>query len=201
MRSPRSYNSQVGVPLSIWNLGPNHEMALFEAGISHPGEMQALANLIGPSHVVLTNLRDAHLEHFTDRQALAREKALLCADAHTVVYCADYPHWKRAFAELDIVPPRSLSWTLRNNEARWRVSKVAPGRYALASKHRTVHLDLPDGDEASLENAIHAVVLSLDLGLKPVMLQPVLRRLDAVPMRLELLEGKRDCTLLSDVYS
>ncbi|MGC6533299.1 MAG: bifunctional UDP-N-acetylmuramoyl-tripeptide:D-alanyl-D-alanine ligase/alanine racemase [Flavobacteriales bacterium] len=201
VRSPRSYNSQVGVPLSVWNLGPNHEMALFEAGISQPGEMRALANLIGPSHVVLTNVRDAHLEHFVDRQALAREKALLCVDAHTVVYCADYPHWKRAFADLDIVPPRALSWTLRNNEARWCVSKVAPGRYALVSKERTVHLDLPDGDEASLENAIHAVVLSLDLGLEPATLQPVLRRLDAVPMRLELLEGKRDCTLLSDVYS
>ncbi|HYH16179.1 MAG TPA: Mur ligase family protein, partial [Flavisolibacter sp.] len=88
-RSPKSYNSQIGVPLSVWQLNQEHTLALFEAGISHPGEMQVLADIIQPTMGVLTNIGEAHSENFRSLEHKALEKALLFHSSHTVIYPAD----------------------------------------------------------------------------------------------------------------
>ena len=90
VRSPKSYNSQVGVPLSVWKLNPAYKVGIFEAGISFPGEMEKLQKVIDPDIGVITNIGDAHQENFPDLQTKAAEKIKLFKNASTIVYCRDH---------------------------------------------------------------------------------------------------------------
>lgn len=200
-RSPRSYNSQVGVPLSVLTLESGHNLGLFEAGISKPGEMDALRHVIHPSHVVLTNVLRAHRENFKDTSAIAAEKVKLAEGAHTVVYCADYPEWTKALSKLDERPAKLVSWSLKGEKARWQINEQQTGHFSFVSGKTRHELVLPAGDAASRENAIQCALVGLELGLEPELISRKARRFSSLPMRMELVEGKRRCTLLSDVYS
>ena len=99
-RSPRSYNSQIGVPLSVWLMNEQTEVGIFEAGISQPGEMQALRDIIQPTIAVLTNIGAAHQENFASREDKCREKMVLFHDAETIVYDADDELIRRVVGEM-----------------------------------------------------------------------------------------------------
>ncbi|MCK4344866.1 MAG: bifunctional UDP-N-acetylmuramoyl-tripeptide:D-alanyl-D-alanine ligase/alanine racemase, partial [Bacteroidales bacterium] len=90
VRSPKSYNSQVGVPLSVWLLEPDFDIGIFEAGISRVGEMEKLENIIKPDIVVLSNIGEAHQENFMDFKQKVSEKLKLCKNARTLIYCKDH---------------------------------------------------------------------------------------------------------------
>jgi len=92
VRSPRSFNSQLGVPLSIWQMGPQHQMAVIEAGISEKGEMSKLSDVIQPTVGLLTNLGAAHAEGFASDVEKLEEKAKLFASVKQLIYCKDHSH-------------------------------------------------------------------------------------------------------------
>lgn len=202
VRSPGSWNSQVGVPLSVWEMGPEHTLGIFEAGISRPGEMARLAPIIAPTIGVFTNIGPAHSEGFADDARKAAEKALLFADAGAVVYCRDQAVVHAALSGL--AAPVLLGWS-REHEAFVRVREETPAdpgtRLTLEHADRSFQVEVPFTDRASIENALHVITVLLHLGHTPQWIAERLHRLTPVAMRLELLAGANDGTLINDAYS
>lgn len=203
-RSPRSYNSQIGVPLSVWLMDEHTQVGVFEAGISKPGEMAALRAIIRPTIAVLTNLGTAHQENFSSMEAKCREKLVLFHDARTVVYDADDAIVRRIVSETDI-QGETIAWSRRDKNAAFYVSEVkkedAMSVVSYIYKGVTGRYSLPFIDAASISNSIICAVVALQLGLSRDALDRRMRLLEPVAMRLEVKEGQHGCTLINDSYN
>lgn len=203
-RSPRSYNSQIGVPLSVWLMDEHTQMGVFEAGISKPGEMAALRAIIRPTIAVLTNLGTAHQENFSSMEAKCREKLVLFHDARTVVYDADDAIVRRIVSETDI-QGETIAWSRRDKNAAFYVSEVkkedAMSVVSYIYKGVAGRYSLPFIDAASVSNSIICAVVALQLGLSRDALDRRMRLLEPVAMRLEVKEGQHGCTLINDSYN
>ena len=203
-RSPRSYNSQVGVPLSVWLLDEMTEVGLFEAGISEPGEMSALRHIIQPTVAVITSIGPAHQENFPTLEDKVREKLRLTHDARYVVYCADDELLDRMVKE-ECPDAEILSWSLGKKEARYQVTKMEK------SDNQTLLEYVCDGqknafvvpfiDEASIHNSMTCAVVARLLGVDNEQLNKGMALLEPVAMRMEVKEGQRGCTLINDSYN
>ena len=203
-RSPRSYNSQIGVPLSVWLMDEHTQVGVFEAGISKPGEMVALRAIIRPTIAVLTNLGTAHQENFSSMEAKCREKLVLFHDARTVVYDADDAIVRQIVSETDI-QGETIAWSRRDKNAAFYVSEVkkedAMSVVSYIYKGVTGRYSLPFIDAASVSNSIICAVVALQLGLSRDALDRRMRLLEPVAMRLEVKEGQHGCTLINDSYN
>lgn len=203
-RSPRSYNSQIGVPLSVWLMDEHTQVGVFEAGISKPGEMAALRAIIRPTIAVLTNLGTAHQENFSSMEAKCREKLVLFHDARTVVYDADDAIVHRIVSETDI-QGETIAWSRRDKNAAFYVSEVkkedAMSVVSYIYKGVAGRYSLPFIDAASVSNSIICAVVALQLGLSRDALDRRMRLLEPVAMRLEVKEGQHGCTLINDSYN
>ena len=203
-RSPRSYNSQIGVPLSVWLMDKHTQVGVFEAGISKPGEMAALRAIIRPTIAVLTNLGTAHQENFSSMEAKCREKLVLFHDARTVVYDADDAIVRRIVSETDI-QGETIAWSRRDKNAAFYVSEVkkedAMSVVSYIYKGVAGRYSLPFIDAASVSNSIICAVVALQLGLSRDALDRRMRLLEPVAMRLEVKEGQHGCTLINDSYN
>jgi alanine racemase len=202
VRSPGSWNSQVGVPLSVWAIGEEHTLGIFEAGISEPGGMDALERIIAPTMGIFTNIGPAHDAHFSSDAAKADEKAKLFRHAKLVVHCSDHPVVRHALDKLGGV--QLLGWGRKPDADLHIVEDRAD------SDHRTVQLrwkghpctvELPFSDDASVENAMHCITLLLQLGRSMEAVVERVRQLRPVSMRLETLPALNNGTLLNDAYS
>jgi alanine racemase len=226
-RSPKSYNSQVGVPLSVWELAPGrHTLGIFEAGISERGEMARLARIIRPTHGIFTTLGTAHDAGFTSEAEKLAEKLQLFeqADFELLVYCADQPAVHAAVQARHLpalawtrheVPGAALRFRLKSTAAGTTTVRVRLGETAATAHFPAEHLvlraaarfTLPFADEPSVENALHclAVLLWRQLdpatALAPAEIQRRLLRLQPVAMRLEMKQGRHGCYLLDDTYN
>lgn len=202
VRSPKSYNSQIGVPLSLWNLEPRHELALIEVGISQPGEMRRQQAMVRPDIGIFTNLGSAHQEHFRNMDQKLREKLSLFEQAHTVVYCADQPgvekHLKKNLgADL-------WGWSAQDKARIWFDGleyKNARASFKVHGYGSAFKVQLPFLDAASLENARHLIVLMAVLGVERACIQRRLELLEPVVMRLALEPGRRGSLLVNDSYN
>ncbi len=179
-RSPKSYNSQIGVPLSVWLLHEQTQVGIFEAGISRKGEMEALRDIIQPTIGVITNIGTAHQENFESVDEKCQEKLKLFKDAEVVFYSANDPVIARHIGELKCKTIPYQAW----------------------------EGELPFIDRASKENAgacaAVAEYLFNELGVKnehPGVIAERLKRLEPVAMRLEVKEGQHGCTLINDSYN
>ncbi|MVN76845.1 bifunctional UDP-N-acetylmuramoyl-tripeptide:D-alanyl-D-alanine ligase/alanine racemase [Hymenobacter sp. HMF4947] len=226
-RSPKSYNSQVGVPLSVWELAPGrHTLGIFEAGISERGEMDKLAAIIRPTHGIFTTLGTAHDAGFSSETEKLDEKLRLFERPgfERLVYCADQPA-VHAAVQAQGLPP--LAWTklaAPGATLRFRLKpagagsttvrvRLGDGATALglaldqAALRAAARFTLPFADEPSVENALHclAVLLWRQLdpatALDPAEIQRRLLRLHPVAMRLEMKAGRHGCYLLDDTYN
>lgn len=203
LRSPKSYNSQVGVPLSVWNLKPEHELAIFEAGISKPGEMQRLAEIILPTIGLLTNIGDAHQENFQSTQEKLLEKLKLFDSFQSVIYCKD----QELVAEVihSVIPEsKTVGWSVSDQSADlfFRKNEIETGtEINIEFEGTEIKVVLPFQDVASLENACHclALILSEHWGNDAVFEQ--FSRLQPVAMRLEIKDGINNCLLINDYYN
>ncbi|MBC6991421.1 bifunctional UDP-N-acetylmuramoyl-tripeptide:D-alanyl-D-alanine ligase/alanine racemase [Hymenobacter sp. BT491] len=206
-KSPRSYNSQVGVPLSVWELNPTHTLGIFEAGISERGEMERLARVIQPTLGIFTNLGTAHDAGFASAAEKVGEKMRLFEKVDTLFYCRD--HEAVHIAAQQLTDPRRFTWS-RNHHYDTNVAVTV----AEASADRTVvrvsvahpvlqehMLTLPFADEPSLENALHGVAVLLWRQVPPAEIQRRLDRLQPVAMRLEMKQAVNDCYVLDDTYN
>ena len=204
-RSPGSWNSQVGVPLSVWELSSTHTLGIFEAGISKPGEMARLRPIIRPTIGIFTNIGPAHGENFPNDQAKASEKLELFREVRTLVYCADHATVQHAIKERGLDQHVELCGWSREGSSYVHVlreERVAEGtRIQLLQADRHIAFSIPFDDQASVENALHCATLLLRLGWPPERLVDRMPHLAPVSMRLQLLEGVQNSLLINDAYS
>lgn len=204
-RSPRSYNSQVGVPLSVWLLDERSRIGVFEAGISQPGEMQALRAIIQPTIGVMTNIGPAHQENFSTIQEKCHEKLLLFKDAKVLIYNADEAVVAECVKDFGF-SGRLFSWSRKDENATVFVRAIEPTedgktRIAYFFNGTAAEYTLPFADEASIQNSITALCVCLYLGLTPADIARRMALLEPVAMRLEVVQGVRGCTLINDAYN
>jgi len=204
IRSPKSYNSQIGVPLSIWQMNEHANLAIIEAGISTRGEMEKLERMIRPNIGVFTNIGDAHSEGFTSRREKVREKLTLFKHAKTLVYCSDYEDLhEEAIVFCKEHGIDAVSWGHREGSVV-RVIQSAGRQDSsfihLRYKEEDVEFTIPFTGAAPIENAISCAVLMLALG-RGTRIQERMKSLPSLSMRLEMKHGINRCTVINDSYS
>ncbi len=203
-RSPRSYNSQIGVPLSVWLLDEQSRVAVFEAGISRPGEMAALRAIIQPTIGVMTNIGQAHQENFTAVEEKCREKLMLFKDCDVLVYNGDDPLVSGCVQAMAF-SGRQMAWSRSGTSVPLRILSVERRGYSTCITYsfegKEAVFSIPFTDEASVENAIHCLAVCLCLQLGPEDIARRMLRLEPVAMRLEVKQGVRGCTLINDAYN
>ena len=198
-RSPKSYNSQIGVPLSVWLLNEQTKVALFEAGISEPGEMLALHDIIQPTIGVLTSLGSAHQENFRNMDEKCMEKLQLFRDTEVIIYPSDDDTVSRCVRRSQYQGER-IGWSRYNDKAPMFV-KTEGNRVSYIYKGVEGCYELPYIDEASVENSITCATVALYLGLTPEEIAGRMAHLEPIAMRLEVKEGQRGLTLINDSYN
>ena len=203
-RSPRSYNSQIGVPLSVWLLDEHSQVGIFEAGISQKGEMQALRDIIQPTVGVLTNLGSAHQENFSSMEEKCLEKLKLFHDTKAIVYPLDDETVRSCVAKYDY-KGEQIAWSMKDPGAKMYVNNVEKSgisttvSYVFDSKEG--RYTLPFIDEASVENSVTCAAVALHLGLDMEQIAERMPAIEPVAMRLEVKEGQHGCTLINDSYN
>lgn len=199
-RSPKSFNSQIGVPLSVWNLSEHHQMGIFEAGVSTNGEMLNLQQIIQPSMGIITNIGPAHDAGFLSREEKLREKLLLFQRCKWLLYCKDHELVNAALWQQE----NAVSWG-QNPEADFYIidqqSAQNKTHIHLKWKGQTAHFDIPFSDKAYVENSLHCIVCMLLLDYPAETINERIQHLHILPMRLELKYGLNGCTIIDDSYS
>ena len=203
-RSPKSYNSQIGVPLSIWLLNDQTQVGLFEAGISEPGEMDALHDIIQPTIGVLTSLGAAHQENFRSLEEKCMEKLQLFKGAKVIAYNSDDDIVSRCIRRSGYQGEK-IGWSRENISAPLYIEQVtsetSSTRVSFIYKGSRGEYQLPFYDEASLQCSFACAAIALYLGVAPDQLAERMMTLEPVAMRLEVKEGQRGCTLINDSYN
>ncbi len=203
-RSPRSYNSQIGVPLSVWMMDSHTELGIFEAGISEMGEMEALEPIIRPTIGVLTNIGGAHQENFTSLQEKCMEKLLLFKDCDVIIYNGDNELISSCVAK-SLFAAREIAWSMKDVERPLFVEKIEKDATGTTVKYRYLgffkEYRIPYIDDASIENSLNCLAVALYLMVSPETIAERMACLEPVAMRLEVKEGKNGCVLINDSYN
>ncbi|MDE6716964.1 MAG: bifunctional UDP-N-acetylmuramoyl-tripeptide:D-alanyl-D-alanine ligase/alanine racemase [Muribaculaceae bacterium] len=206
-RSPRSYNSRIGVPLSMWEIKQSTSLAIIEAGISSKGEMKPLAECIQPDWVIITNIGDQHSEGFGSLAEKAREKMLLAAQENVkaVIFCADYPLLKEAAKELP-EDKKILSWSLKGDpeasiqiSATERAGGLSEVRYVFDGVESVFFAPLTFSKD--LENGANALAFMLLSGIDRDTIAERFRNLHKIGTRLNVSEGVNGCSVVLDQYT
>jgi alanine racemase len=206
IRSPKSYNSQIGVPLSVWKLDDKYKLGIFEAGISSQGEMEKLQKVIDPDIGVITNIGDAHSENFTDNETKANEKLKLFINTPLIIYCSDQKIIKQLIdCNKDFKTKKLIDWSYEKTEAEIFVkrSTITSGCTALSMTYDGLmnEFEIPFSDRASVENAITVASVCLALKTDPDIIRKGLAALVSVAMRMEMKSGINNCQLIEDYYN
>jgi len=204
-RSPKSYNSQVGVPLSVWGIESRHELAIIEAGISRPGEMLKLHQIIQPDTGIFTHFGTAHQEHFESMEVKLLEKLKLFQGCKKLICRSDIQVSSRPLPSyLKDLQADIVDWSLEG-EARYkfRVSGRTPTQtsFEIRLHGEEFSFTLPFVDDASVENALHVFTYSIEQGLPEKFVIEKMGGLEPVSMRLEILKGVMGSTLINDTYN
>lgn len=204
VRSPRSYNSQLGVPLSVWQMDKEHTLGIFEAGISTINEMERLEKIIQPTTGVFTNIGEAHNEGFTDNGQKAAEKAKLFVHAQSLVFCQDAIGHHLQPIETLLTVTGLFSWsrkkgaTLRiETETKEQEQTIITTTY----RNESVSFIIPFTDRISVDNAITCICVMLQMGYDIPVINNRIQQLQPVDMRMQLKKGIHNCYLLNDSYS
>jgi alanine racemase len=205
VRSPKSYNSQIGVPLSVWQMNASHTLGIFEAGISLPAEMERLETIIRPTMGIFTNIGEAHSEGFESITNKINEKVQLFSAASPVIYCKDEILVDEALMELqEKTSNRLFSWGQRE-EATLHIQavQVQPFNTVVKAifKERKISISIPFTNDAAIKNAITCWCVLLYLEINDETIQERMLQLKPVEMRLELKEGINNCSVINDSYS
>lgn len=202
-RSPRSYNSQIGVPLSVWEMSAQTQLGIFEAGISLPNEMEKLAPVIAPTIGVFTHLGEAHQENFSSLKEKCNEKLNLFKNAEVLIYQKDNKLLDIAVSQSG-TQVKLFTWG-ENKSADVlleNITKQDTGTsISYSFKDIKADISIPFTDEASIENAIHCLCVLLFLGVDAAVISDRMKQLEAVAMRLEVKEGLRNCVIINDSYN
>lgn len=204
VRSPRSYNSQIGVPLSVWQLNEKAELGIFEAGISEMGEMNALKRMIQPTIGILTNIGGAHQENFFSLQEKCMEKLTLFKDCDVVIYDGDNELISNCVSK-SMLTAREIAWSRTDIERPLFIKSITKKEDHTTISYRYLDMDntfsIPFVDDASIENALNCLAASLYLMVPAEQITERMAHLEPVAMRLEVKEGKNGCVLINDSYN
>ena len=203
-RSPRSYNSQVGVPLSVWQMDEHTDVALIEAGISQHHEMRRLHNIIRPTIGVFTNIGGAHQENFASLQDKCREKLELFRDCDIIIYNGDNEEVCEGVNHT-LQTSREIAWSCRDADKPLFISSINKTETNTTITYNYIGIKgqytIPFTDDASVENSIHCLAVCLYLMLPSEKIAERMAQLEPVAMRLEVKEGKNGSTLINDSYN
>jgi alanine racemase len=208
IRSPRSYNSQLGVPLSVWQMNEAHTLGIFEAGISQPGEMNKLEAVIQPTIGIWTNIGVAHNEGFISEREKALEKAKLFQHVSTLIYCSDAlaPYLYPATSDRHLFPASAtlFSWSRQAGadlQVLQEIQEQNSTRITAIHQHKTIELSIPFTDRPSVDNAVTCWAVLLSMGVDQSSIAERIQSLEAVDMRMQLKKAINNCYLLNDSYS
>ncbi len=205
VKSPRSYNSQIGVPLSIWLMNEQHNLGIFEAGISKPGEMENLKEIIHPGTGIFTNLGDAHQENFASMKQKAEEKLILFRETGKLIYCADHTEIQNIINDFCLLHNiRKIDWSLEGRQAVIRFSAESNNKETILTAEIAadkMKFTLPFIDRASIENACHCYAAMIALDAAPEKVLPRFAKLGSLSMRLEIRRGINNCLIINDYYN
>ena len=203
--SPKSYNSQIGVPLSVWQMSEADDIGIFEAGISEAGEMPHLQSVICPTIGMFTNIGQAHDENFLTRGQKIAEKLQLFTHCDTLVYCTDHKDIHSVVSDVERFHHiRRFTWgTSADNNVQLIAEEVRDQStvFTVAFDGDTFPVTIPFVDKASRENAMHCITLMLLLGYAPDVIASRCKSLAPVEMRLEMNEALDNSLLINDSYS
>ncbi|MBN1597894.1 MAG: bifunctional UDP-N-acetylmuramoyl-tripeptide:D-alanyl-D-alanine ligase/alanine racemase [Bacteroidales bacterium] len=205
-RSPKSYNSQIGVPISVLMLNENAEWAILEAGISQPGEMHKLKEIITPDYGIFTNIGQAHQENFDDLKQKASEKLKLFSSIKYLYYCRDHEIIHSVLSTQNSISDSSrISWSRKNSDSylfiRNQEKNTDKTVINLCVEGGDHTITIPFTDDASIENCMHIACFLFHNRFTIDYIQETLSKLTPVAMRLELLRGIKNSTLINDTYN
>lgn len=204
VRSPRSYNSQIGVPLSVWQMNEKTELAIFEAGISQPDEMQKLENIIKPTIGVITNIGEAHQEGFQTIQQKCMEKLSLLEGCECIIYNSDDPIIQECI-EKRCLGTCAIAWSRKNVNSPLYISNIVKGaettRIDFTYLQYQRSITIPFVEDASIENAINCLAIMLYVLPVSELIIERMPKLQPVAMRMEVKEGNNNCLIINDSYN
>ncbi|MDD2278299.1 MAG: bifunctional UDP-N-acetylmuramoyl-tripeptide:D-alanyl-D-alanine ligase/alanine racemase [Bacteroidales bacterium] len=205
VRSPKSYNSQVGVALSVLGIDSKADIGILEAGISKLNEMAKLEPIVKPQIGIFTNLGTAHQENFDDLHGKAKEKMLLFKNCDTLIYSSDYMQIDELAHELeDKHAVKLFTWSY-NKAATVQLQKIekdsTSAKLSVLYKDKSTSITIPFSDSASIENAMLCITTLFYLGHTSEQVASLMGRLQPVAMRLEIKEAINGCTLINDSYN
>ncbi|MEJ7627496.1 MAG: bifunctional UDP-N-acetylmuramoyl-tripeptide:D-alanyl-D-alanine ligase/alanine racemase [Ferruginibacter sp.] len=206
LRSPKSFNSQVGVPLSVWQMSDIHELAIIEAGISQPGEMELLERIIKPDVGIFTFAGDAHASGFTGFEQKINEKLTLFKNSKVLIYCADEKTLHHEIVAFKKEHP-SLTLFSWGSMPGCTLQILRQGKTITETYIKCIYgkdsfdLNIPFNEEASVHNALTCTCLLLEMGYDYLKIQGVISELKPLEMRLELKQGINNCSIINDSYS
>ena len=206
VRSPRSYNSQIGAPLSVWLMDHHFDLAIIEAGISKPGEMEKLEMILQPDHGIFTHLGKAHLENFGSIEKLVDEKIKLFINSTLLIYCKDFKLLANAIEGAPFrKSPRFFNWSSSDASSdlliRTKTSLSGSTLIEGAFQSKNISITIPFTDDASIENAIHCWAYLLATGCRSKVYHDKFLKITPVAMRLEMKKGINGCTIINDSYN
>ena len=197
-KSPQSFNSQIGVPLSVWDLSAHHQIGVFEAGISQQGEMECLQKILQPTMGIFTNIGEAHDHGFKDLANKIDEKAKLFVGAQQIVCRRD--HYEVFDHLKELYPDRIFDWSTTDPEACFHYA-LSKNKVSLQYRGVWYTFQFPFSFQIWIENALHALTVGILCGLNQVILQKGLDKLKTLEMRLEIKKGINGCYLIDDTYN
>ncbi len=206
VRSPKSYNSQIGVPLSVWRMNDDHQLAIFEAGISLPDEMQKLEEIIHPTIGIFTNIGSAHDENFKNEEHKLKEKLQLFTGSEVLIYCKDYQSIQKVIAEFAFTSTniKLFTWS-RRSRADLQIGRITRNgdetEIQGVFENNFINIRIPFIDDASIENAILCWALLLAMGYTHETIRERMLFLSPVAMRLEMKNGINNCSVINDSYN
>ena len=206
VRSPRSYNSQIGVPLSLWEIDNNTDLAIIEAGISTTGEMDNLQAMIRPTIGIITNLGSEHNDGFASMEQKAQEKAKILFNCESIVYCADDPlvtHTIAPLLESDVA--MGMSWSRKHCEAPLQIENTERNDKSITLKYtfkdEPGSVTIPFTADRDMDNAITCLAVLLQMGIDRQTISQRMAALTPVGTRLNVIEGVNNCTVIVDSYT
>ncbi|NDW10540.1 bifunctional UDP-N-acetylmuramoyl-tripeptide:D-alanyl-D-alanine ligase/alanine racemase [Dysgonomonas sp. 520] len=204
-RSPRSYNSQIGVPLSVWQLNENTQVGLFEAGISQPGEMEKLETIITPTIGVLTNVGEAHQENFETLKQKCLEKLELFINCDVII-CEEDNHLIEECMEIACLTQKRLTWSKNmSGTSPLQIKKITKKDFSTQLDFIFLQYgfstEIPFTDDASIENAMSAIAVAFYLHVPTATILEKLSQLEPVRMRLDVRSGKNNTIIINDTYN
>ncbi len=200
--SPKSYNSQIGVPMSVFLIKKEHTLGIFEAGISTTNEMEFSEKIIQPEIGIFTNIGDAHSEGFKNIEEKLDEKLKLFQNCKTIVFCQDNEFVNKQMQQFG--KAKLFAWSKKGKAKLQIISTSKQKQHTLIEgifNKKKISITIPFTDEASIENAIHCWAVLLFLKKKNTSIAQKIQQLRPVPMRLEIKEGVNNCSIINDSYN